>query len=327
MSELELSNNGPDEPIRIGISTCLLGQKVRFDGGHKHDRYLTDTLGQYFEWVPVCPEVEVGLPVPRPTLRLEMHDGQLRLFMPKKARDLTRPMRAYAKRRVRELQNENLSGYLLKKASPSCGMERVRVYQGEGRPPIRNGRGLFAEALMDRFPNLPVEEEGRLHDPPLRENWITRVFAYHRLGELWGRRWGIGDLVRFHTAHKFLLLAHSPKDYRELGRVVAEAKSLARTTLRTTYENQFMSALSKRATRAKNTNVLQHILGFFKKDLDRACRQELLGHIQDYRRGLVPLVVPITLVSHYVRLLDVAYLSDQVYLSPHPKELALRNHV
>ena len=217
MSEPQRSNDGSGEPIRIGISTCLLGQKVRFDGGHKHDRYLTGTLGQYFEWVPVCPEVEVGLPIPRPTLRLEMHDGQLRLFMPKEARDLTRPMRAYAKTRVKELEDENLSGYLLKKASPSCGMERVRVYQGEGRPPNRNGRGLFAEALLDRFPNLPVEEEGRLHDPPLRENWVTRVFAYHRLGELWSQRWGIGDLVRFHTAHKFLLLAHSPKDYRELG--------------------------------------------------------------------------------------------------------------
>lgn len=327
MSEPQLSNDQRDEPIRIGISTCLLGQKVRFDGGHKHDRYLTGTLGQYFEWVPVCPEVEVGLPIPRPTLRLEMHEGQLRLFMPKEARDLTRPMRAYAKTRVKELENENLSGYLLKKASPSCGMERVRVYQGEGRPPKRNGRGLFAGVLLDRFPNLPVEEEGRLHDPPLRENWVTRVFAYHRLGELWGRRWGIGDLVRFHTAHKFLLLAHSPKDYRELGRVVADAKSLTRTALRTTYENQFMSALSKRATRAKNTNVLQHILGFFKKDLDGVSRQELLGHIQDYRRGLVPLVVPLTLIAHYVRLLDVAYLRDQIYLNPHPKELSLRNHV
>ncbi len=309
------------------MSACLLGQKVRFDGGHKHDRYLTDTLGQYFEWVPVCPEVEVGLPVPRPTIRLEMHDGQLRLFMPKEGRDLTRQMRSYAKARAKELKNENLSGYLFKRGSPSCGMEQVRVCQDEGRPPTRNGRGLFAEAILARFPNLPVEEEGRLHDRPLRENWVTRVFAYHRLRRLWNRRWRIGDLVEFHTAHKFLLLAHSPKEYRELGRVVAEAKSYTRAELRTTYESQFMSVLSKRATRARNTNVLQHILGFFKKDLDTASRQELLGHIHDYRSGQVPLVVPLTLVAHYVRLLDVACLRDQVYLNPHPKELALRNHV
>ena len=315
-----------DEPLRIGISACLVGRKVRFDGGHKHDRYLTDTLGLYFDWVPVCPEVEVGLPIPRPTLRLELHDGDVRMVMPKEGRDLTRAMRSYAKSRAAALAKEELSGYLLKKDSPSCGMERVRVYKKQG-PPNRNGRGLYAEALLARFPHLPVEEEGRLHDPKLRENWITRVFAYHRLRGLWKRRWTIGDLVRFHTAHKLLLLAHSPKDYRELGRMVAAAKRIDRQELRAGYESQFMAALSKMATRAKNTNVLQHVLGFFKKDLDAASRQELLGRIQDYRLGLVPLVVPLTLVAHYVRLLDVEYLRDQLYLHPHPKELALRNHV
>jgi uncharacterized protein YbgA (DUF1722 family)/uncharacterized protein YbbK (DUF523 family) len=327
MNRPHLNEEQEIQPIRIGISACLLGQKVRFDGGHKHDRYLTDTLGQYFEWVPVCPEVEVGLGVPRPTLRLETRNDELRLIMPKEGRDLTRTMTAYARVRVKALEMEGLTGYLLKSASPSCGLERVKVYSGDRHPPTRKGRGLFAQALVGRLSNLPVEEEGRLHDPRLRENWITRVFAYHRLRGLWRRRWGIGDLVRFHTAQKFLLLAHSPKDFRELGRVVAQAKDFGRAALRTTYESQFMSALSKMATRAKNTNVLQHILGFFKRDLDAASRQELLNHIQDYRRGLVPLVVPLTLVAHHVRLLDVAYLRDQVYLHPHPKELALRNHV
>jgi uncharacterized protein YbgA (DUF1722 family) len=244
----------------------------------------------------------------------------------KQGRDLTDAMRAYAKSRVEALEGEGLRGYLLKKDSPSCGLERVRVYDGEGKPPSRNGRGLFAEALLARFPNLPVEEEGRLHDPRLRENWITRVFAYHRLHGLWSGRWRVGDLVRFHTAHKFLLLAHSPTHYGKLGRLVAEAKRLGRRELRASYEDQFMAALSTMSTRAKNTNVLQHILGFFKRDLDSASRAELLGHIQDYRRGLVPLVVPLTLVAHYVRLLEVEYLRDQVYLNPHPKELALRNH-
>ncbi|MHC4398911.1 MAG: YbgA family protein [Planctomycetota bacterium] len=327
MSEPWSNTKTAKEPIRIGISACLLGEKVRFDGGHKRDRYLTDTLGQYFRWVAVCPEVEVGLPTPRPSLRLELHDGQLRMVMPKEHRDLTQPMRTYAKSRAKALESEGLSGYLLKKDSPSCGLERVRVYKGPGQPPNRNGRGLFAEALLARFPNLPVEEEGRLHDPPLRENWVTRVFAYHRLCRLWSQHWKVGDLVRFHTAHKFLLLAHSPKEFQGLGPLVAKAKSFGRKELRETYESQFMSALSKAATRAKNTNVLQHVLGFFKKDLDSTSRQELLGHIQDYRRGLVPLIVPLTLVAHYVRMLDVAYLRDQVYLNPHPKELALRNHV
>jgi uncharacterized protein YbgA (DUF1722 family)/uncharacterized protein YbbK (DUF523 family) len=321
-----MDNDQIAEPIRIGISACLLGQKVRFDGGHKRDRYLTDTLGQYFDWVPVCPEVEVGLPTPRPSLRLELHHGEVHMVMTKEGRDLSRAMRAYAKSRVAALAREDLSGYLLKKDSPSCGMERVRVYKEKG-PPNRDGRGLFAEALLARFPSLPVEEEGRLHDPKLRENWVTRVFAYHRLRGLWKNRWSIGDLVRFHTAHKFLLLAHSPQDFRELGRLVAEAKRIGRAELRAGYESQVMAALSKMATRAKNTNVLQHILGFFKKDVDGPSRQELLEHIQDYRRGLVPLVVPLTLVAHYVRMLDVPYLRDQVYLHPHPKELALRNHV
>jgi uncharacterized protein YbgA (DUF1722 family) len=248
------------------------------------------------------------------------------MVVTKEGRDLTRAMRSYAKSRVAALAEKELRGYLLKKDSPSCGMERVRVYKEKG-PPNRNGRGLFAEALFARYPLLPVEEEGRLHDPMLRDNWVTRVFAYHRLCGLWKGRWQVGDLVRFHTAHKFLLLAHSPQDYRELGRTVAAAKQIDRKELRAQYESLFMAALTKKATRKKNTNVLQHVLGFFKKELDGPSRQELLAHIEDYHRGLVPLVVPLTLVAHYVRLLDVEYLRDQVYLAPHPKELALRNHV
>ncbi|MBN2295427.1 MAG: DUF523 and DUF1722 domain-containing protein [Pirellulales bacterium] len=316
----------PQEPIRIGISECLLGHKVRFDGGHKHDHYLTDTLGQYFQWVHVCPEVEVGLTIPRPNSRLESHDGDIHMVMPKIERDLTREMRAFCKSRVSALVKEKLCGYLLKKNSPSCGMERVKVYQGQGAP-RRNGRGLYAEALLARFPNLPVEEEGRMHDPGLRDNWVTRVFAYHRLRMLWKKGWSVSDLVRFHTVHKLLLMAHSPKDYRELGRIVAGAKGMKRCELQAGYQTQFMAALSKMATRAKNTNVLQHIMGFFKKDLDKAAKKELLVHIQDYHQGLVPLVVPLTLIAHYVRILEVDYLKDQVYLNPHPKELALRNSV
>jgi len=319
--------NRDEPPIRVGISACLLGQKVRFDGGHKHDRFLSDTFGRYVEWVPVCPEVEMGLTVPRPTLRLERHGDDVRMVMPKEDRDITRQMRAYAKRRTDKLVDQDLCGFVLKKDSPSCGMERVKVYSQQQGPATRNGRGLFAEALLTRLPNLPVEEEGRLNDPRLRENWITRLFAYHRLRGLWSDRWKVGDLVAFHTAHKFLLLAHSPDDYRRLGKLVAEAQGVPRRELRESYEARFMAALKRIATPAKNTNVLQHILGFFKRDLDAASRGELLGHIEDYRNGVVPLVVPLTLVAHYVRLLDVAYLREQIYLNPHPKELSLRNHV
>lgn len=314
--------------IRIGISSCLFGNKVRFDGGHKHDRYLTDTLGQYFEWVPVCPEAELGLGVPRETIQLVQAEGeqQIRLFTTETNIDLTRRMRSFARRRAAALAKESLSGFIFKSRSPSCGMERVKVHQAEGSP-RRSGQGLFAEALLQRLPNLPVEEEGRLCDPRLRENWVERVFAYHALQSLWASRWKIGDLVRFHTAYKFVLLAHSPTDYRELGHLVADAKSIPRNEVRRRYEADFMAAFNRIATPRKNTNVLQHIAGFFKKELDADSRHELLAHIEDYRRGLVPLVVPLTLIRHYVRILHIPYLEDQVYLNPHPKELSLRNHV
>jgi uncharacterized protein YbgA (DUF1722 family)/uncharacterized protein YbbK (DUF523 family) len=314
-----------DLPIRIGISTCLLGERVRYDGGHKHDRFLTDILGRYVEFVPSCPEVDIGLSIPRPSLRLQRRDEQIRLVIPKTGDDVTKKMQAYAKKRISALGEEDLCGYVLKNRSPSCGL-KVRTYTEAGMP-AKSAPGLFAEELLARCPNLPITEEGRLRDAGLRENWIERVFAYHRLRRLWANRWKIGDLVSFHTAHKYLLLAHSPKAYKDLGQLVASAKSLPRTELRGQYESEFMQGLKKTATPRRNTNVLHHILGFFKKDLDSTSRHELLEHIEDYRRGWLPLIVPVTLVKHYVRILDVKYLRDQVYLNPHPKELALRNHV
>ncbi|MCA9144014.1 MAG: DUF523 and DUF1722 domain-containing protein [Planctomycetales bacterium] len=316
----------PNDPIRIGISSCLLGEEVRFDGGHKHDRYLTGTLSQYFEWIPVCPEVEVGLGTPRETIRLVQIGDETRLRTTKTDLDLTDRMERFSKKRVAALAGEDLSGYIFKKDSPSCGMERVKMYSLKG-PGKRVGVGLFAAAFLERLPNLPAEEEGRLCDPRLRENWVERVFAYHAMQRLWAGRWRIGELVDFHTRFKFVLQAHDESKYRELGRLVANAKSLPRSQLRDQYETTFMTALKRIATVRKNVNVLQHMLGFFSKDLDPASRQELVNHIDDYRHGLVPLVVPMTLIRHYVRLLDVEYLRDQVYLNPHPKELALRNHV
>ena len=317
----------PDrEPIRIGISSCLLGQKVRFDGGHKRDAFLVDTFGAFVEWVPVCPEVELGLGTPRESLRLVRKDGLVHMVNTKSGRDITVEMRRWSRARVDELSKESLAGYVLKKDSPSCGMERVKVY-GESGMAEKNGRGFFAEALMERFPRLPVEEEGRLSDPRLRDNFVERVFAYVRLRELFRARWTTGDLVRFHTAHKMALLAHSPQMYEELGRLVATAKTLTRGDVETRYRELFMDALAKMATARKHTNVLQHMLGHFKDLLDADEKQELLGSVEDYRLGLVPLVVPLTLIKHHVRRHKVAYLAGQVYLDPHPKELMLRNHV
>jgi uncharacterized protein YbgA (DUF1722 family)/uncharacterized protein YbbK (DUF523 family) len=312
--------------LRVGISSCLLGQNVRFDGGHKRDLFLVSELGRFVTWLPVCPEVEVGMGIPRPSVRLVREGDEIRMLEPRTQHDHTRAMRAFAKRRVAELAKLDLCGYVLKKDSPSCGMERVRVYR-EGAPALRDGRGFFAEALLAALPSLPVEEEGRLQDPALRENFIERVFAYRRLRDLFASDWRPGDLVAFHTAHKLQLMAHAPKAYAELGRLVAGLKQLPRTELRTRYEGDFMAALAKRATPGRNANVLEHMAGYFSERLDAAQRREIQDLIRDYRGGLVPLLVPLTLVRHHARRFAIAYLLDQVYLDPHPKELMLRNHV
>ena len=235
-------------------------------------------------------------------------------------------MRSYARRRVEELADGELFGFVLKKDSPTCGLERVKVYGAAGVPE-KSGRGLFADALVTRFPLLPVEEEGRLNDPRLRENFIERIFAYRRLSALFTARWSIGDLVRFHTAHKLTLMAHRPEAYQRLGRFVASGKAMARREFQDGYSTEFMAALGAMATPRRHANVLQHMLGYFKQTLDRDSRAELLALIGDYAEGRVPLIVPITLFVHHIRRCGVTYLADQVYLRPHPAELMLRNHV
>jgi len=299
---------------------------VRFDGGHKRDAFLTETFGRFVEWVPVCPEVECGFGTPREAMRLVRAGPGVRLLTVKTSIDLTEAMERYSRSRVAALADEDLSGYVLKKDSPSCGLERVKVYDRHGTP-ARGGRGLFAAALVEAFPHLPVEEEGRLADPRLRDNFIERVFAYWRLRGLFASRWTVGDLVRFHTAHKLLVLAHAPERYRRLGRLVAGARGMPRRNLERRYVAGLMEALAELATTRRHTNVLQHMAGYFTDRLDAASKRELAETIDDYRRGLVPLVVPLTLIRHHARTLDVAYLAGQTYLEPHPKELMLRNHV
>ena len=317
-------------PPRIGVSSCLLGETVRYDGGHKRDPYLVETLGPLVEWVPVCPEAEVGLGTPREPIRLvrdtRRRDG-VRLVS-QSGEQLTARMQRFARGRLRALAKAGLSGYILKKDSPSCGLERVKVWQGDaGRAAERSGRGIFAAELLRQYPNLPVEEEGRLHDPVLRENFFERVFAYQRLRALFSRRWTVGALVGWHTTQKLALMAHSPVRYRELGRLVAEAREIPRAELCRRYEDEFMSAMRLHATRARHTNALMHAVGHLKRGLDRASRDDLLAVLEDYRLGLVPRIAPLTLLRHHARRLDVAYLLEQSYLNPHPKELALLNHV
>ena len=312
-------------PVTIGVSSCLIGRPVRFDGGHKRDVFVVETLAPHARLVPVCPEVELGLGTPRQTLRLVRQGEDVRLVM-KTGEDHTEAMRRFAAKRVKALGEEDLDGFILKKDSPSCGYERVKVYDDNGMS-IRNGRGVFAEALLAREPILPVEDEGRLVDPRLRENFIERVFAYRRLKDLFVRRWTHGHLVAFHTVHKLVVMAHSVEAYRVLGRLVANGKRLDRSDLAEQYRAAFMRALTEIATPKKHANVLMHMMGYFRGRLDDASRDELLRCIEDYRTGLLPLIVPVTLVRHHVRQIGVDYLADQIYLDPHPRELALRNHV
>jgi len=314
-----------DERIRLGISSCLLGNPVRFDGGHKHDRFLTDTLGRYVDYVPVCPEVECGMPIPREALRLVGNPESPRLVTSRTNIDHTEQMQRWAEKRLALLAEEQLDGFIFKSRSPSSGMERVKVYTDKGMPE-KNGVGIFARAFMERFPNLPVEEEGRMHDPILRENFIERIFVHRRWRRLLAEKRTVGALVQFHTSHKLLLFAHSEKIYREMGRVVAHARKIPDYELFTEYEKQLMAALKLRCTLKKHTNVLMHILGYFKNMLTSDEKQELLAIINNFKEGLIPLIVPITLVNHYVRKYNEEYLADQFYLNPHPLELKLRNH-
>jgi uncharacterized protein YbbK (DUF523 family)/uncharacterized protein YbgA (DUF1722 family) len=315
-----------DRPIRIGVSSCLLGEAVRYDGGHKRNRFVTDALDPFVEWVPVCPELESGLGVPRPAMRLVRGGAESMLLEIASGRDHTQRMRRFAGRRVRSLREFDLCGYVLKKGSPSCGMMRVKTY-GEGGRPRRDGRGLYATALMEAYPHLPVEDEGRLDDARLRENFIERLFAYRRLLDLFDGRWTTRRVVAFHTAHELQLMTHGAVARHALGRMVTDLAGLPRAELRERYAASFMGALSKPASPTRNANVLRHATGHLKKRITASSRDELAELIHAYRHGQVPLVVPVMLLRHHARLHDIAYLNGQTYLKPHPKELMLRNRV
>ena len=315
-----------EERIKLGISTCLLGENVRYDGGHKLDRFLTDTLGQYVEYVPVCPEVECGLPIPRESMHLEGDPERPRLVTSRTHEDKTEQMVKWAKKRVVELEKEDLCGFIFKSNSPSSGMERVKIRNEKGMP-VKKGVGMFARIFMEHFPLIPVEEDGRLHDPKLRENFIERIFTMMRWRELLRKKRSMGNLVDFHTCNKLLILSHSPKHHRMMGKLVADGKGMPIKNLYREYERLLMAALKLKTTAKKNTNVLQHMMGYFKKQLSSDEKQEILEILQRYREGYVPLIVPVTLMNHYIRKYKQPYLSAQSYLNPHPIALQLRNHV
>ncbi len=315
-----------EQPILVGVSSCLLGNPVRYDGGHKRDRYITDVLADYFNFVPVCPEVECGLPVPRETMRLVGDPEQPRLVTSKSNVDHTAKMKNFCTEKIKHLENENLCAFIFKKDSPSSGLHRVKVYGSSKQAPKR-GRGLFAAALVNKFPLLPVEEEGRLHDNSLRENFIEQVFCYRRWKDFLGNQPDYKKLIVFHTRHKLQLMSHSPKHLSKMGKLVASGKHLPQQELINQYQASLMEALSLKATIKKDVNVLHHIMGHFKKHIAADEKAELLEIINNYGRSIVPLIVPLTLITHYVRKYDISYLQDQSYLEPHPAELMLRNHV
>ncbi len=314
-----------DDPIKIGVSSCLLGNNVRYNGGHSRSRFVTDTLGQYVHFVPVCPEVECGLPTPRPTMHLRGDPGNPRLVVTKTQEDHTRRMVTWAKKRLDQLATEELCGFIFKKDSPSSGMARVKVFNDKGQP-VKKGSGIFAGMFMKRFPLIPVEEDGRLNDAVLRENFIEQIFTYKR----WRHNMKTGrtmkNLVAFHTQNKMLIRSHSEQHYRDMGKLVAQQKKLTTAKRYQEYEQLLLKAMRLKATDRKHTNVMFHMLGYFKKVLSKDEKQEMLEVIERYRQGFVPLIVPLTLFNHYVRKYDQPYLKQQTYLNPHPAALKLRNH-
>jgi uncharacterized protein YbgA (DUF1722 family)/uncharacterized protein YbbK (DUF523 family) len=315
-----------DCTIRLGISTCLLGENVRYDGGHKLDRFLVHTLGQYVKWVPVCPEVETGLPIPRESMRLVGDPEAPRLVTLKSGQDYTERMQTWARKRLEQLAEAKICGFVFKKDSPSSGLYRVKVYTEQGMP-SQIGTGIFPREVMKRFPLLPLEEEGRLHDMHLRENFIDRVFAFYRWTNLLEEDPTPGALVRFHTAHKLTLMAHSPSHYQDMGRLVAQAGALPWAELTEAYGQSLMAGLGVMTSPGKHANVLQHLMGFLKDQLSSEDKAELLSYIEDYRNGLLPLIVPLTLLQHHLRRHQVPdWVHQQVYLHPYPKELMLRHY-
>ncbi|MBW1698121.1 MAG: DUF523 and DUF1722 domain-containing protein [Deltaproteobacteria bacterium] len=312
--------------VRLGISSCLLGDNVRFDGGNRMDRFLTHSLAQFVDYVPVCPEIEAGFGVPREPFRLEGDPISPRLITVKTRVDYTERMVRWAKRRVKELEKENLHGFIFKSSSPSDGMMGVKVYTGKGRF-VKKGVGIFARMFMQQFPLIPAEEDRRLHDPKIRENFVNRIFTLQR----WRKTVSSGKvkrhLVDFHTRNKLLLLAHSPKHYRLMCRLMTDAKQMPVKDLFMKYENLLIQTLALRTTIRKNLNVLRYLLGYFKKRLSRDEEQELFEVFEQYRNKAVPLVVPTTLINHFARKYNLHHLLHQTYLHPHPVELTLKAHV
>ena len=317
----------PDPKIRLGVSACLLGRKVRYDGNHARDSFVGETLAAHLTLIGVCPEDELGMGTPRETVRLVGDPAAPKMLGSNSIKDWTRPMNRWSARRARELGTEDLCGFIFKKNSPSCGVFRVKVYTGKGNRSVLRGRGLFAAEFARRFPLVPIEDEERLQDQGLRENFLERVFAYRRLMDLFQGRWKRSAAIDFHSSEKFLLMAHSPQGLKRLDRLTARIKDFKPADFRDAYMNTFMEIMALKATCGKHSTVLRKMAGYLRDHISAEEKKRVLAAIGNYRQGQVPLVVPITLVRHYIEMFEVPGISHQTYLNPHPKELMLRNHV
>lgn len=316
-----------EQLLKIGVSACLLGQEVRFNGGHCNHRFLTHYFSKYAVFEPVCPEVAIGMGIPRKSVRLERDDATsdtVRMIEPKSGHDYTDDMVAYSAEKAAELHD--LDGFVFKKNSPSCGVFRVKIYQND-QPSERRGTGLFAQAIMERYPELPVEEEGRLSDPFLRENFVERVFAYRRVKDLFDRQWNRRDVIEFQSREKLLLMAHAPHKAKLLGQLVGRIKQYQRDDFAAAYIQAYMACMNTNPSKGRHTNAMMHMAGYLKSKLSQSGRAELASVISDYRQGYVPMTVPMALMQHMIRRLEEGYLANQTYLAPHPRDLALRNHV
>ncbi|MGX9416462.1 YbgA family protein [Vibrio sp. RC27] len=312
-----------ENKLLIGVSSCVLGQNVRFDGGHKNNQFVSNELADYCEFIPICPEIGAGLPVPRPTIRLVNIDDSIRLVETKAVEnDHTDKLVEFSSRKVGELKQQPLCGYVVCAKSPTCGMERVKVYQDNRAD--KNGVGLFTQQLQAQMPWLPIEEDGRLNDAILKENFISRIYALHDLQQSVGDNPSPGKIVAFHSRYKLTLMAHHPASYRELGKLVANIKHYSIDDFFENYRLRFMQALTVRASRKNNTNTLMHLQGYFKNSLSKEHKAELSRLIEEYRLGLLPLLAPLTLIKHYLSTHPDEYLEQQHYLNPYPQELRLR---
>ncbi|MDD4871454.1 MAG: DUF523 and DUF1722 domain-containing protein [Kiritimatiellae bacterium] len=314
------------DKIKLGISKCLLGERVRYDGQHKLDKFLTDTLGKYVEYVAVCPEVECGLSVPREPMILVGSPDSPMLITIETMRDLTGQVLTWAVKKLDELGKKDLCGFIFKSKSPNCGMAGVKVYDDKGLL-CGLASGIFAREFMRRFPLLPVEDEERLHDHELRENFFERIFTLARYRKVVACTKSVSALMQFHARHKLLLMAHSEKHCRDMGKLLAKSKGVGSDKVYWKYEVMLMEGLRYMTTVRKNVNVLHHMLGYFRKLMGVDEKREIRTDIDRFAKGDVPLIVPLALFRHYVRKYKVDYLADQYYLNPHPLEVAPKNHV